>query len=255
MRIHLDWRQWLGHSIQDQNINKSSPIRQRHTMFINIHFLFPFFLIPLNHPHIAWNYDGSSTGQADGHYSEIWLSPIKYVLDPFRGGDNILCLCETLDAKTMKPIETNKRVGANNVFSSKAVFEERPWFGIEQEYTLMTSDGRTPLGWPTNGFPAPQGPYYCGVGTNFAHGRHIAESHYRACLYAGLDIAGINAEVMPGQWVCAMIIVVVILVFGSFCCCVLCCVVYACVVGSVAGGTMGSAGMGGGSGMMMMAAI
>ena len=129
-------------------------------------------------------------------------------MDPFRGGDNILCLCETLDAKTMKPIETNKRFGANNVFSSKAVFEERPWFGIEQEYTLMTSDGRTPLGWPTNGFPAPQGPYYCGVGTNFAHGRHIAESHYRACLYAGLDIAGINAEVMPGQWVCSMIIVV-----------------------------------------------
>ena len=56
------------------------------------------------------------------------------------------------------------------------------------------------------GFPAPQGPYYCGVGTNFAHGRHIAESHYRACLYAGLTIAGINAEVMPGQWVCALIV-------------------------------------------------
>jgi len=65
---------------------------------------------------------------------------------------------------------------------------------------LLTSDSRTPLGWPTNGFPAPQGPYYCGVGTQFSHGRHIAESHYRACLYAQLDISGINAEVMPGQW-------------------------------------------------------
>jgi len=147
-----------------------------------------------------WNYDGSSTGQASGNDSEIWLKAIKFVPDPFRGGDNILALCETLDAKTMKPIETNKRRGANAIFSTKAVSVEEPWYGIEQEYTLMSSDGRTPLGWPTNGFPAPQGPYYCGVGTNFAHGRHIAESHYRACLYAELTIAGINAEVMPGQW-------------------------------------------------------
>ena len=33
-----------------------------------------------------------------------------------------------------------------------------------------------------------------------SHDQHIAESHYRAFLYAGLDISGINAEVMPGQW-------------------------------------------------------
>lgn len=31
-------------------------------------------------------------------------------------------------------------------------------------------------------------------------GRAIPEAHYRACLYAGLDISGINGEVMPGQW-------------------------------------------------------
>ena len=99
----------------------------------------------------CWNYDGSSTGQAQGHYSEIWLKPIKFVPDPFRRGDNILCLCETLDAKTMKPIETNLRCEANKIFSTQQVREELPWFGIEQEYTLLTSDGRTPLGWPNNG--------------------------------------------------------------------------------------------------------
>eukprot|EP01083_Nonionella_stella_P075356 204834_1 len=148
----------------------------------------------------CWNYDGSSTGQALGSYSEIWLVPVRFVRDPFRGGDNILCLCETLNAKTMRPIDTNLRHDAAKVFEQKEVAEEVPWFGIEQEYTLMTSDGVTPLGWPNNGFPAPQGPYYCSVGTNFAHGRHIAEAHYRACLYAGLEISGINAEVMPGQW-------------------------------------------------------
>jgi len=148
----------------------------------------------------AWNYDGSSTDQADGSYSEIWLQPVKFVRDPFRGGDNILCLCETLNAKTMKPIDTNKRAPAREVFEAKQVVDEVPWYGIEQEYTLLTADSRTPIGWPSNGFPAPQGPYYCSVGTNVAYGRHIAEAHYRACLYAGIDISGINAEVMPGQW-------------------------------------------------------
>lgn len=28
----------------------------------------------------------------------------------------------------------------------------------------------------------------------------VAEAHYKACLYAGIAVGGINAEVMPGQW-------------------------------------------------------
>uniref|UniRef100_A0A3B3C755 Glutamine synthetase n=1 Tax=Oryzias melastigma TaxID=30732 RepID=A0A3B3C755_ORYME len=48
--------------------------------------------------------------------------------------------------------------------------------------------------------PQHQGPYYCGVGANSAYGRDIVESHYKACLYAGVKICGTNAEVMPSQW-------------------------------------------------------
>ncbi|HEX7094446.1 MAG TPA: hypothetical protein VF183_01090, partial [Acidimicrobiales bacterium] len=48
--------------------------------------------------------------------------------------------------------------------------------------------------------PAPQGPYYCGVGADEVHGRDIVEAHTTACIEAGLRISGTNAEVMPGQW-------------------------------------------------------
>jgi len=44
------------------------------------------------------------------------------------------------------------------------------------------------------------GPYYCGVGADRVFGRDILEAHYRACLYAGINISGTNAEVMPAQW-------------------------------------------------------
>jgi len=44
-----------------------------------------------------------------------------------------------------------------------------------------------------------QGPYYCGTGADKAWGRDIVNAHYKACLYAGIQISGINGEVMPGQ--------------------------------------------------------
>ncbi|CAK9291796.1 unnamed protein product [Gordionus sp. m RMFG-2023] len=143
-----------------------------------------------------WNYDGSSTYQAEGSNSDVYLKPVCMVSDPFRGGKNKLVLCETFKYN-WKPTETNNRLQCKKTMD--LVKEAVPWFGIEQEYTLMDVDGH-PLGWPKNGFPAPQGPYYCGVGANKVFGRDVVESHYRACIYAGIKIGGENAEVMPSQW-------------------------------------------------------
>lgn len=147
----------------------------------------------------VWNYDGSSCGQALGSDSEVYLKPVRIFPDPFRGGDNILVLCEScLPDKDLTPLPSNKRRAADKIFS--ALKKEEYWFGLEQEYTMFHPDGRTPLGWPRNGFPAPQGPYYCGAGAECAHGRPIVEAHMRACIYAGIKISGVNAEVMAGQW-------------------------------------------------------
>ncbi|XP_010066985.1 glutamine synthetase cytosolic isozyme isoform X2 [Eucalyptus grandis] len=146
-----------------------------------------------------WNYDGSSTDQAPGHDSEVILYPQAVFRDPFRRGSNILVMCDAY-TPAGEPIPTNKRFNAAKVFSDPHVVAEEPWYGIEQEYTLLQKDVQWPIGWPVGGFPGPQGPYYCGVGADKAFGRDIVDAHYKACLYAGINISGINGEVMPGQW-------------------------------------------------------
>merc|ERR1712018_241831 len=42
-----------------------------------------------------WNYDGSSCYQAEGSNSDTYLHPVKFYPDPFRGGRNIMVMCET----------------------------------------------------------------------------------------------------------------------------------------------------------------
>jgi glutamine synthetase len=137
-----------------------------------------------------WSFDGSSTRQAVGGNSDCLLKPVRVYSDPDRIS-GYLVVCEVSNAD-----------GTPHVSNVRAKIDDDSdefWVGFEQEYIMMTSN-RRPIGFPEVGFPAPQGPYYCSVGNQFAAGRNIVEEHLNHCLEAGIGITGINAEVMFGQW-------------------------------------------------------
>ena len=142
-----------------------------------------------------WGFDGSSTNQAEGNFSDCLLKPVWLCKDPIRGKENILVMCEVMNADGSVHA-SNTRAHLREI--EEKFSKEKVWFGVEQEYTFF--EGRNPLGWPEGGYPAPQGPFYCGVGADEAFGREIVEDHLDLCLEAGLELSGINAEVMPGQW-------------------------------------------------------
>ncbi|MBI2444742.1 MAG: glutamine synthetase beta-grasp domain-containing protein [Candidatus Magasanikbacteria bacterium] len=142
-----------------------------------------------------WGFDGSSTEQAEGKASDCLLRPVRAIKDPVRGAPHLLVLCEVFNPDgSVHPSNTRAALR----LAADAYAHEQALFGIEQEYTMFR--GLTPLAWPAAGTPAPQGPYYCGVGADKIYGRQLAEAHLTSCLEAGLTIAGINSEVMPGQW-------------------------------------------------------
>jgi glutamine synthetase len=139
-----------------------------------------------------WSFDGSSTMQAEGHFSDCLLKPVRLYPNVLSrvSMESFFVLCEVLNPDGT-PHYTNTR--------SEAGEEESDlWFGFEQEYTII-EDGR-PLGFPKNGYPEPQGKYYCGVGNGLVGGRQFVDKHMVACLFAGIDITGTNAEVLLGQW-------------------------------------------------------
>ena len=142
-----------------------------------------------------WGFDGSSTEQASGEASDCVLHPVLVRPDPIRGDGNVLVLCEVL-TPDMEPHPSNNRAACVTTYEKYR--DQDPWFGLEQEYTFF-KDGR-PHGWPIGGYPAPQGGYYCGVGSDEIWGRDVVENHTVACMEAGLEISGTNAEVMIGQW-------------------------------------------------------
>ena len=138
-----------------------------------------------------WGFDGSSTQQAEGNNSDCVLQPVRVYPNPFEEEGSIV-LCEVWNVNDTPHKTNTRRMLEETLDDVQSDIDE--WVGFEQEYTLF-QDNR-PLGWPKDGEPAPQGDYYCGRNI----GENIMNEHTDACIEAGIEICGTNAEVMLGQW-------------------------------------------------------
>ena len=135
-----------------------------------------------------WNFDGSSTLQAEGNSSDCILIPVRHYFCDHTS--TIYVLCEVMNSDGT-PHETNTR--------SKLIGDQEDlWFGFEQEYFIYDRKNKCILGHDENNLE-PQGKYYCGVG-EYVAGRDFIEEHTDMCLKYGIDITGVNAEVALGQW-------------------------------------------------------
>lgn len=171
-----------------------------------------------------WNYDGSSTGQAPGVDSEVILKPRGVY--PFMSSSNssntrsherhFIVLCDTwhrskhinADGKIcysdLIPALNNNRSMADDIFSIPDVSNQRFWFGLEQEYFLKllgTTREEHSRGVHEDYHDYP-GTFYCGVGAKSVYMREckLVDAHREACIAAGINISGTNAEVAPSQW-------------------------------------------------------
>ena len=104
----------------------------------------------------------------------FFLSPETFLLDRgFFGGFSPL---SSLTFCPSPPLPPFLFLFSTPPLSPRQVVAEAPLYGFEQEYTMLTNSGNV-YGWPQGGYPAPQGPFYCGVGSTSVYGRPLAEAH------------------------------------------------------------------------------
>ena len=135
-----------------------------------------------------WSFDGSSTEQADGSASDCLLKPVA--IFPTPAAKTLLVMTEVLNADSASDLTAVPLLTMTTTTSVR--FRARVF--------LWDIDTQLPPGFPVNGYPGPQGPYYCSVGAGNAFGRECVEEHFDLCLAAGINVEGINAEVAAGQW-------------------------------------------------------
>jgi glutamine synthetase len=135
-----------------------------------------------------WNFDGSSTGQATTESSEVILKVVANFNHPFLDGR--LYLCATYDIND-KPLSNNYYEKAKDIFNSN--LELKPWFGLEQEYFIC--DKYLTINSNNN-----NNIYYCSPINQDQDEVKITTEHLEACIKAGINVSGNNAEVVEHQW-------------------------------------------------------
>jgi len=144
-----------------------------------------------------WNFDGSSTGQAETIESERFLKPVYMCINPFlKDIPGYLVMCAVYnDISCVMPALYNHFHLAEQIFSQNQ--HSDPWFGYEQEFFLFQKEQLTT---PSVDSCNTQGQYYCSVGTENALGREVIDLFISRMWKAELSLYGTNAEVAPQQW-------------------------------------------------------
>src|SRR3989344_5944233 len=127
-----------------------------------------------------WGFDGSSTEQAEGHFSDCMLKPVSFVTDPINKAPNILVMCEVLNPDGTPHPSNTRHVLAAVAEKYKA---HEPLFGIEQEYTLYRKD------WPFGGSAFESVP-----GSRHCHLRHQCRRYAGAVGIPSGDAGAIGGE-------------------------------------------------------------
>ena len=142
-----------------------------------------------------WNFDGSSTRQAKTKDSDVVLKPVRVYHNPLEQTEmaSFLVLCETFNPDGT-PHQSNTRFDLRTLLDE--VDDEDMWFAVEQEYTFLDNDN-LPVNWNAD---KKQGENYCGIGSNNVNHRYIVDNHAMACISAGINVVGTNAEVLISQW-------------------------------------------------------
>jgi glutamine synthetase len=140
-----------------------------------------------------WNFDGSSTNQATTESSEVILKVVYNVNHPFLDGR--LYLCATYDIND-RPLSNTYYEKATDIFNSN--LELKPWFGLEQEYFIF--DKYLTINSSNNSNINNSNIYYCSPINQDQDEVKISMEHLEACIKAGINVSGNNAEVVQHQW-------------------------------------------------------
>ena len=106
---HLPLLQWRGADVVGKVVAMVLPCEG--PGFVNYHHhLPPALSLPPPPPPPP----SPSTGQAEGHDSDVLLKPVSMFRDPFFQGQSVLVMCETYD-KDGQPHPTNKRHSCNKI--------------------------------------------------------------------------------------------------------------------------------------------
>jgi glutamine synthetase len=153
-----------------------------------------------------WNYDGSSTEQANTSDSEIIIKPVQLYFD--KKISKYYVLTETFNNNS--PLSNNYRHKYKlllDKYGSRLTNLDF-WFGFEQEFFIYDLINQNYLGFDSS--IKGQGPYYCNVEpvisydyletkSNITDMRKYTELIFNKCLDLEINTTGWNLEVSPAQ--------------------------------------------------------